>query len=390
MRSLLALIITGLILAILPCVSASGDLILEVGLNGGYTDNLLSDSTSLSDRHSSESVSVRYYPHSSLEISGTADHSYYDRVLRLSNVHTALTVTYIPTKAGARFSLYTSGTYGGRRYRSELDDYDNNDFSGSVSAGYKLLPNMLVRAGVNVKGTAYLAYDSGDQESFEVFSGLNFSLPYQNAFDLEIGYGETGLKYYPDVDSLTRKIIVTTIDPGDPEAALLEGQIKSIYISPRISRPIGSKTGVSLTLTNRIFQNSDSKVVAGASVGLLSPWTALWDGWSATFNVKSYLVPSFVISAGAGYWEKTFIDVIESDDFPSFIPNDRQDYQRRYFLSFTRPVTFGGIVLQPNLQLNYIDNESNMTSHRVDAESRATDLYDYSGFSAALGLSFRL
>ena len=390
MRSLLALICAGIMLACVPFAGSSADVIFEFGLNGGYTDNLLSDSTSLTDKHTTESFSLRYYPVPTLEISASADHSYYAEVLRLGSVPTGLTATFIPTKAGKRFSLFSTATFGARRYRSELGDYDNNDFSGSVSAGYKLLPKLLIRAGTKVNGTAYLAYDSGDQVSVELFGGLNLTLPFSNAFDLEFGYGLTDLKHYPNPDELTREIILKTFDPLNPESSMLDGTLKSLYVSPRISRPIGSKTGIGLTFTARNFQNASEMVVAGASVGLLSPWTGLWDGWSLTFNVKSYLLPTFVISGGAGYWEKTFIDVLDADDLPSFIPNDREDYQRRVFISFQRPVTLGDLVLQPSLQLNYVNNASNMTSHWPLKPSGAANLYDYSGFSAAVGLNFRL
>lgn len=390
MKSLLALICLSLSLAIVPSTHASADLIFELGFNGGYTDNLLSDSTALSDKHSTSTFAVRYYPIGSLELSFNADHSYYAKVLNLSNVHTGATVTYIPTKAGARFSLFLTGTYGGRRYRADFNDYDNNDYSGQISAGYKLLPNFLVRTGVKVRGTAYLAYDSGDNTSLEMFGGFNWTLPYSNAFDLEFGYGSTGLNYYPNPDVLTPTIIFTTFDPRDPEGSLEDGDLHSIYISPRISRPIGNKTGLSLTFTNRVFQNSYKMVVADASVGLLSPWTGMWDGWSVTLNAKSYLVPTFVISAGAGYWEKTYIDILDGEDLPSFIPNDRVDYQRRIFISFLRPTKLGHIVLQPNLQLDYVSNQSNITSHWPNRPSKASNLYDYSGFSAAVGVSFRL
>ncbi|MFH2056602.1 MAG: hypothetical protein ABIJ61_11635 [bacterium] len=390
MRSLLALIIAGFMLAILPSTGTYGDVILEVGLNGGYTDNLLSDSTSLSDRHSSESVSVRYYPLSLLEVSASVDHTYYDRVLNLTNYHTGLSLTFIPTKAGARFSAYLTGTYGGKRYRQDFNDYDNNDFAGTLSCGYRLLPNLLLRAGMQLMGTAYLAYDSGDQQSLEFFSGMNVTLPYNNAFDLEVGYGLADLRHYPNPEVITRNIELKTFDPTNPEGSLENGTLRSIYVSPRISRPIGNRTGISLAFTNRIFQNSYKMVVAGSSVGLLSPWTGMWDGWSATLTVKTYLLPSFVISGGLGYWEKTFIDVLDGNDLPKFIPYDREDYQRRVFLTIQRPVTLGGIVLQPNLQLSYVNNTSNMTSHKANWPSPADNLYDYSGFTATVGISFRL
>lgn len=227
----------------------------------------------------------------------------------------------------------------------------------------------------------YVNADSidADYEQYELFTGFNLVVYGSNSLDIETGWGFTSFTFIDDA--------LKFFDYVHPKASLRDGRFRSFYVSPRFSRPLGSKTGISVTYTYRHFTGADHSVVLGYGTGFLSPWASVFDGSSISAQLKSYLIPRMVVSAGAGYWDKTYLKTMERVfneaysgwEWPA--PNvvkPRKDYFTRWYFSIQRPVAFGASgILEPTVTVEYSHNCSSL------------DTYDYSGTTISAGLVYR-
>ncbi len=282
-RSLVSLI-SAATLALLFASRADANLKFDMGFSSGYTSNSFLDSTDALDRHVISTGAVKYYPLSWLEASLSGDISTYGEVPNLSSRLGRVGITAVPIGQNSRFSLSLSGSFDGRRYRRAFSKYDSDDFNSRVAVGYRLMPRLSLRLGGTFQTTSYLATESGDKQATEVFAGFN-STPFgSNSLDVEWGFGWAD---YRSIDLSKVKSDGFVIDrlmelPQLPVDSLLKsGTIPSFYISPRWSRPLGSKTGINATFLYRHFGNTQSTMVfasATSANGLLSPWTSVWEG----------------------------------------------------------------------------------------------------------------
>lgn len=357
---------------------ARADIRYEFGLNGGYTNNLFSDSSDVLDRYTTSTAAVKYYPIARLELNLSGDLSAYGEMPDLSSRLGRIGFTALPLGQDSRFSVSASGSYDGRRYRKNLNSYDNNNFNTRLAVGYRIHPALSGRIGGTIQTTSYLTSESGDKRSAEVFAGLNATILGNNSFDIEFGFGAA------DYRKIDRSLEYLPIGPygEEPEKALLDATLRSIYVSPRFSRPLGSKTGVSLTLTVRNFQNVGDALVLGSSTGLLSPWSSVWEGESITLTVKTYLIKTLTLSTGGGYWSKSYLQTLEQEDYAnrsSQWGTKREDIQKRVYVQVLRPITvWRDHLLQPRVQVDYTHNNS------------INGLFSYSGFSIGAGISLQL
>lgn len=363
-------LVTILILLSLFPVGLSANVLFELGLNGGYTDNLLSDSSNVVDRYSTSSATARFYPSSKLEVRATGEATFYSAQVGLSNKLARAGATWIPLGSQSRLSIYLSGDFDGRRYRSQFDRFNTNDLDARAAFGYRLGVATNLRWGVRLQSTEYLGSSSGDKVALESYAGINLTFWRQNSLDCEIGYGIMDYRFIDPV--------LEYIDIEQPEAALTAGKLRSIYLSPRLSRPLGQRTGANLIFTYHRFLGDDDEIVYGSSVGLLSPWTSVWEGSSIVANVKTYLLPSFITTFGCGYWNRRHLRTIERGFYPLVIAKERDDDQVRMYLQFVRPVSIGsGMILQPHIQIDFTNNNS------------TNELFDYTGASVSTGVSLR-
>lgn len=352
-------------------VSIFANTLFELGLNGGYTDNLVGDSSSLVDRYSTTTALVRFYPTAKTEFNISGDAMFYDRNPGLSNRKAGIGAKFIPLNPESPLSLFLRSEFDIRRYRAEYDRYNNNNFNIRTAIGYRLSATARLRVGIQVLGSEYLGSSSGDKTSTEAYFGFNTTLLGNNSFDCEFGYGSMDYRFIDPA--------LEFIDFENPEGALVSGQLRSIYLSPRFSRPLGSKTGLNLTVSFRQFVIGDDRIVYGSSVGLLSPWTTVWEGTSATLTIKSYLVPRCITTIGGGFWNRRHLRTIESNMFPLVIGTDRDDEQFRGYCQVARPILIGaGLLLQPYLNCEFSNNRS------------TNRLFEYSSFAISTGLSLKL
>jgi len=405
-----------LILALLPGLTDSaraeiGFAGFEAGFNTGYTENLLKDSSDYADSYRAANLALNVYPISMAEVKLTGNYTFYDGIPGLSNFVGGGGLTIIPLKETSPFSVYLSGNLHKRDYREGTltvrnDEYNTTDIDGILSIGYRLRPNFRVRAGVTYKTTLYEETDYidssvspvtitgiqnvSDKTERDFFAGFNWSLPGSNVLDVEGGFVRGNLQV---VDPEQQGLI--ELDRGDTVAYnfLVDGDdLKAWYISPRISRPLGKRSGLSITYSHRRFvDKDDSALVYGYSTGLQSPWVSSYEGDAVQINVKTYLLEKMVISAGFTYMDKTYIDVLEMKTFKlppnrvvdwlnkSFGWHERSDQQRQAFLSLQVPIpTHSGLVLEPTARLSYTSNSSTV------------EVYEYSDFTISTGINIRL
>lgn len=384
---------------------------LEASVNTGYTDNLLKDSSDIADSYRAANIALNLYPVPIAQVKLTGSYTFYDGIPGLSNFVGGGGLTVIPLPISSRLSAYLSGNYTKRDYREgslevRNDEYNTTDVDGILSLAYRFRPNLRVRAGAAYKTTMYEEteyIDSSvspvetagiqnvsDKIEREFFAGFNWTLPGSNVLDLEAGLVRGNFQV---VDPEQQGLI--ELDRGDTVAYnfLVDGgPLKSWYISPRISRPLGKRSGISVTYSHREFvDKDDSALVYGYSTGLQSPWVATYEGDAFQVNVKTYLLEKMIVSAGFGYMNKTYVDVLEMKTFhlppnrvvdwlnKSFGWHERSDQQRQAFLAFQVPIaTHGGLVLEPTARFNYTSNSSTV------------DVYEYSDFTISSGINIRL
>jgi hypothetical protein len=368
--------ITAVVLTNVFSPNARADIRYEFGLNGGYTNNLFFDSSDVLDRHTTGTAAVKYYPLSWMELNLSGDMSVYGEISGLSSHLGRIGFTAIPLSQDHKFVISVSGSYDGRRYHRDLGNYDNNNFNTRLAVGYRFRPTLAGRIGATIQTTSYLSSESGDKRSAEVFTGLNATILGSNSLDIEFGLGAA------DYKKIDESLEFLPIGPygEEPEEALQSATLRSIYFSPRLSRPLGSRTGVNLTLLYRNFQNAGGAIVLGSTTGLLSPWSSVWEGKSVTLTVKTYLIKTLTMSAGAGYWRKTYLPTLEEEDYAwrSEWGKSRDDIQKRVYLQVLRPITVrrDGL-LQPKIQIDYTHNNS------------TNELFKFSGFSIDMGISLQ-
>lgn len=372
-------------------VYAEGDFSWEAGLGGNYTNNLLSEASAIDDSYANSRAALYWYPFSTLRASLSGDYTYYGNTWDLSNSSGSVGISWIPTPAQSRFSLFTEGLYDTRHYRERFEEFDNRNARFKAGSGYEISPKIRLRSGLIGRISTYPNADTttdSDYRQAELFAGINTSLPFGISFDIEGGMGLTGYSY---IDASKDSVFPQFANPAN---YLTEGDFNSLYVSPRLSRSIGQKTGLSLTYTYRQFRNVEDAVVPGYTTDFLSPWAAFFEGSSVALQLKTFVVPHFVITGGVGYWDKTYLRTLELitewfEPYPGAPlteitryedPRDasaREDELSRVYLAIQRPIRLAGILCEPSLSLDYSDNRS------------SNENYDYSSTAVGLSLTFR-
>jgi len=331
--------------------------------------NLLSDSSSIFDAYSSYNLKLKAYPLSFLEVALSGEQTYYRETVGLSNVLGGVNVTFIPTKRQSPLTVYLSGGISGRLYHSQFEGYNTNTGDVSFSAQYRFTPAVAFRSGVSFKSTVYVNSATSYKRDLDIFAGSNITLIGSNCLDIEAGFSKTNFIHKDNI------FFEDSIPPPEepfPYAyedwrldwvSESESDLWVFYYSPRLSRPLGSKTGVNLIYTHRLFQNYDDEIVYGFTTQYLSPWASVWNGQSIALNLKTYLVPRLIVSGGIGYWDKEYLKTIEQHlGYYADVKRlpARHDWQTRLYLNIKWPLALrSGWFLEPNVNFDYSHNISN-------------------------------
>ncbi|HOP06726.1 MAG TPA: hypothetical protein PLF13_05475 [candidate division Zixibacteria bacterium] len=374
-----------LLLAVAP---VKADFAFEFGLNNGRSGNMLEDSSVTDAAYTSLSGSARWYPDQSIEMRWTEEYTrYYNNLDGLSNLRSTLGLSVVPTRSTSKFRLYISGNFNGRIYKDDFRDFSStNDFDLIGSASYKLALNSQIRTGAKATYKVYTNAEIDDITTWEAFIGFNQTLPQRTAFDIELGYSTGSYQYVNSWDEEHNRP-TGAITSERSYSILDDGDMKIWYISPRISKQLGNKLGLSATYSHReIIDRNDSALVYGYSTSLLSPANKTYEGDGITIRAKSYHIPKSVLEMGFGYWEKDFLKTIETthdvfqgaEIITTLFAKDRSDKRRRIYAEYTRPLSLGGYFLEPKLRIESIHNSSTLVVYD----------YDYFDLSLALTLKF--
>ncbi|UCD17927.1 MAG: hypothetical protein JSV44_03205 [Candidatus Zixiibacteriota bacterium] len=354
----------------------SADIKIDLGVSGGYVQNLLKDSSDLEDSYSTTTAKFNIYPIRSLEFNVLAEYTYYGKTYNLSNFVGGIGFRFIPTSRNSPVSLYLSGNLNERKYRELFKGFDNRGTELVIGMVHRLSPGIHHRTGVSFRSSSYLDSDIADQKNYELFTAWNATFLGSNSLDCEIGFGVA--RY----NSIREDIFDVLPDPETgqvDDTIYIERNLCSFYISPRLSRPIGSKIGLNLTFTHRDFLNSNEAIVYGSSNQYLSPWASVWEGQSITATIKTFLVPKFIITTGAGYRVKTFLKTLEQNQFAPWQAESHKEEESKSYLQLQRPIAFrSGLLIEPSVQIEYTHNFS------------LSRLYDYTDVSVSGGIIIRL
>ncbi|MEZ5359323.1 MAG: hypothetical protein R3F48_10895 [Candidatus Zixiibacteriota bacterium] len=392
-----------LVLMIFGSLSQAGDIKVEFGSSTISTQNVLNNSTDIYDAYSATVIGLKTYPFHFLEISLSGEQDVYREVSGLSNSSGNLDITLIPTAPGARLSILLSGGISGRKYHEDFSSIDNNYGQVSAVLGYQVQPNLFARLGGEFRSTAYISTDNDYKRDIDLFAGLNLSLLGKGSLDIEAGFSGTNYSfkdaYLPD--SIPHWDQPDRLIPTDRVQMFRIPETKEnlwlFFFSPRISRQIGSRTGANIVYTKRIFQNYNNGFLWGENTGYLSPWSTIWEGDNISLNIKSFILPKFILKAGLGYWDKRYPVTSASEVWSETgITGDnagyvdltygeaketefaRNDFVTKAYFGIQLPFAFhSGLFIEPSLNIEYTDNRSNK------------DSYNYDNFSITTGITMR-
>jgi len=186
------------IIFLLLCQSLSANVRTEIATNGGYSGNILGDSSEIEDSYSSIRGSVNFYPASNVELNGNATYTYYGKFFNLSNLSGGGGVKYIPTKKSSRFAVLLTATAALDNYRQSFEAFNNKNYDAGVSIGYKAGDQFYLRAGAAYNSLLYSNFDGADKNVTKFFGGVNYTLPGSNSLDIETGIAIMGYRRFPD------------------------------------------------------------------------------------------------------------------------------------------------------------------------------------------------
>lgn len=369
------LLITALAaLFVAPTFAASR---LEFGTKATYTSNLLADWSGTEDIYFTSDAAINFYPLSFLELNANGLLKSHRDQVKYDNRTGGLGMTLVaPMPGESPLAVHSEVLFNGSRYGQSLAQYCSNNLSVRAAAGYWVAKSVRVRLGLFHDQNAYLSSDEMDKQSYEAYCGVNLSFLGSNALDVEAGFAVAEYRYISP-DGLEKPDI---IDPDLQFVTFSEGHLESFYISPRYSRPVGSRSGIGFTFTYKEFPSLEEGVVYSASADNLSPWLEVWQGRSVSCSFKTYLVPRLVISTGFDYSSRSFLRVLDDPEIVRYskVPY-RDDEQTKLNLSIQRPTSK---ILGLTGELSFSIDWTNNTSSRV--------IYDYSGTTASVGFKLRL
>jgi hypothetical protein len=332
----------------------------EVGVISGYSGSLLNDYTMTSDRNYTPSVAMRYYPTSFLGLSYENEYTYYSDTYRLSNYYGKLGITLIPTDSKSAFSFYFNGSYDFRAYQQSIRNFDNYNFDVMISMGYRAAEQLHFRMGYDFNANTYFHASNSNLIKYETFMGGNWTMFGSNTLDLELGYSITS--YSAIIDTFMPPVIDTVYSGRNANDYFSKTYLLAFYVSPRFSRSLGEKTGMSLEFNYQKFSNADKSVIIISEFEHISPFAGVTEGRSITLNLKTFLIKNAIVSSGAGYWHKTYLRMFDGPYETTRIDRakKRVDELSHWFISLELPVPVGhSELLKSTWSLDYYNNVSN-------------------------------
>jgi hypothetical protein len=368
MRHALCLITA--ILAAMAVPAAAAETAFELGMTGGYTDNLFLDSGTIHDSYTNPYASFSLYPSSSVALAASASYTAYRQVPDLSSLLMGGSISYVMMEDNRPLSFFASGEFSTRRYGALYRDYDNIHAGASLIMRYRAASQAFLKVGGAISSNEYINAITGTNRGYGVFAGVTATVIGNNSLDLEAGYDMTR---FPNLASdLFPWKMMRTVEP------VAENELRTVYYSVHLSRPLASHTGIGLEYAARRFVGEKTAATYGLSLDNLSPWTSFWDGQALSADIKSFFIPNFIATSSVEYRDISFMDALESSGEETYL-RSRADRRTTLSLTVARPIVIHpGTIFQPTVSAGYISNSS-------------TDpLFDYDSFSVSVNLGLQI
>ena len=348
------------------------EIVTNLSLGGGYQGNLFNDSISVGESYSFVGGDIEFYPSASTRITAHGRYNAYTSTRDLSNFSGGASIVIIPTSESSAWSVLFAGQLSYRTFGKFYQLYDQTDVGGGSTIGYRLTPSLLLKARASYGRITYTNADFGSNRGSKIVAGVNLTPFGSNALALELGHSWRTYDLAALPTSGTHRSFGD--DAGDRQTYASTG------LSLRYSRPLGARTGLSVSLGQRRLHLDDAIAIPGYSIDYLSPWRELWDGTSISTVVKHHFPKQVTVEIGAAYYDKAFVDVVEFDDLlgESYWLSSREDNFATFQISIARPVSMqNNSLITPNLSVTYAHNQSTL------------DYYDYGDLSVFLSLNMK-
>ncbi|MBD3257596.1 hypothetical protein GF377_04120 [candidate division GN15 bacterium] len=387
---------------------------LELNLRGTSCDNIAKNWQGGYDKYSTTGITARLYTGPLAEFSFTGEQTSYHSQADLSNFLYRFGFRVVPTSENSSTTLFFSGDFTGQNYRDINESSagvanpnqftsDNANLTGLI--GQRLTERITARLGYELAITAYDHEEVSDRYDNAFIGGVNISLPMDMALDIEGGYEFGDFSFLPDT-SVTfgdTSIPYYAVQPQNAYRVLSTDNLRRWFVSPRLSKALTSRTGVSLTFGLRrfidlndeaiVYGNSAQRSIRGVLEGIISPWASVYEGEYYKLQLTTHDLPVVVLSASIGFWEKDFVTtlepIIETDDGYQTAPiistryvrdgaGDRHDEVTRANFTVRLPLNMHSYYMEPSLTLDYTDSKSSIV------------VYDYDDLTVSLEWKLRL
>lgn len=359
-------------LSVLAVSNLAAEVVSEATLGSGYQSNLFGDSSTAGDVAATAGIGFRYFPSASTQLTAGARYHAFAAYRDLSNLTGEASFTVIPTSAMSRVSLSLAGNIAVRKFGDLYELYDQTAASAGADFTWHAAPWLHFPTAVSWLSNRYTNSDFGSSRSIDVATGVTASFAQVNTLALRLNYSR---RTYD-------QIAVTEQGNGmRPGSNMVSENFDITAIDIRYSRPLGERTGLSLSGGYRSLQLDADYTFYGYTIDYLSPWTDLWEGERFAVGLKHFFPNQITMEFSANYADKSFADVIDQESTESevLVSKEREDQQTAVSLNFSRPVLLkGGQQLIPSVSVGYRNNQSSMT------------LYDYEDISAAFSIRFSL
>jgi len=352
------MVILGLMSLALAAMSSASETATEIGVGTGCTENLFNDSTAVKDSYVSPYINFNLYPSSSIELSLSGAYTAYREVSDLSYTAARGGVTFVSVSENRPLSIYLSSAVSLRRYGDLYSDYNFMQANASASVRYRLAGNIHLRTGGVFSSSVYSNLETGDNVGYGVFSGINLNFPGSNTLDIEGGLDITS---FTGLASSEARGWRHSVPDNEPDSSLAD-QLQTAYFSLRFSRPLGKYTGINIEYAARFFAGGNEVATYGLTLNNLSPWTAFWEGQAVSSEIKSFIIPNMILTAGASFRKAEYMDALEKDatsEEEIYYLQSRRDERWQSYLGIQRPFVISpGRILSPSINISYVDNQS--------------------------------
>ena len=352
---------------------AFAETITESSISTGYTGNLFNDSSAADDYYSTFNLELKNYHKEIMAFTIAGQYNRYYQYQDLSSVTGGTSLTIMPLDKTSPMTLAFAGQIAYQKYGAIYALYDNVGASVAANFTYRVSQRFYFLSGISFLHNTYTNTDYGSNQGFLLASGFHLTPFGSNALSIN---AEFSRKAYE------QPVTVISGNGNSGENTIAKNETYDIAgLTARFSRPIGKRTGISLSGGYRHVEIDNDFSVQGYSIDYLSPWAELWEGGSLSGTVKHFFPKQITTEITAAYYDKNFVDIIELDELlnATYPGESRVDRLTTISASFSRPFVIDHTaLLKPTVFIGYRHNNSTIEKYT----------YDTMRFSLALNLVY--